>query len=88
MTLQEIIKQKIEQEKQKFTYTNNCENCAFTQKNSGKFCSRDCYYKTRFDYKSSFANNAPILAVKYFNISDNKKDEFIQFASELMDLYY
>ena len=86
MKLKEIISNRVNKEHEEFTFINNCKSCKIRPE--GRFCSHDCYYRTMFDYKSSFIKNALPIAVEYFGIKESQKDEFLQFAEELMELYY
>ena len=86
MSIEEIISKKVKEDREKFSFVNECEKCKTLPE--GRFCSRECYYKTVFDYKGSYIKNAPLLAFEYFKIEEDKKEEFLQFLQGLIELYY
>lgn len=87
--LQLIVQEKINVERMKHSDNppkNDCEKCARLPE--WKFCSRECYYASCFDYKWWFYSTYMEEAPKYFNIQESQKEEFKEFMAELMELYY
>lgn len=81
-----VIASKVQQDKEKFSFVNECVKCKNVPE--GKFCSRDCYYKSKFDFRSSYVKHAPLSALEYFKIEKEKEDEFLNFLQGLIELYY
>ena len=84
--IEELISEKVNDDKKKFSFTNDCEKCKSLPE--GNFCSKEHYYRTKFDFKSSYIKNAMLIAPNYFEIKKDKKDEFLEFLQNLIDIYY
>ena len=86
MDIEELISKKVSKDKKAFSFTNNCEKCKSLPE--GRFCSKEHYYNSRFDFKSSYISNALLLAPNYFEIKKDKEAEFIGFLQNLINIYY
>jgi len=77
----------MKEEREKFIPPkNDCEKCASLPE--WRFCSQWCYYGSVFDYKWRVQWVYYEEASKYFNIPEDKKEEFEEFMWELIQIYY
>ena len=92
MDMNEKLIKKIQEElqKRKDEFENNvvldCDKCKDMLEKYDKYCSRACYYKTRYDVKSWRAEIIIEIMINYFKIED--KILFKKLCNDLLETYY